>query len=44
MESAKSANCSEIKILSAMQAECAKRGDENTISVLADLKWDFIKC
>ena len=39
---AKEADCHELDIISAMQTECAKRGEEDMLKVLCDIKWDFI--
>lgn len=42
-KAAKETGCTEIEIISAMQATCAKLGDEKSISILAKLKWEYIK-
>lgn len=42
-KTAKEANATELQIITAMQGECAKRGDENTLRVLCEIKRDYIK-
>ena len=41
-KAAREVNATEIQIISAMQSECAARGDEKSIEALAKLKWDYI--
>jgi len=33
---------SELELITAMQAQCAKVGDEKTLSILCEIKWDYI--
>ena len=40
--SAKEANCTELEIISAMQSDLAKKGDEKNLKILCDLKWEYI--
>ena len=42
-KTAKEENCSEIEIITAMQSHLAKIGDEETLSILCELKMDYIK-
>jgi hypothetical protein len=41
-KTAKEAGSTEIEIISAMQAECSKQGNEEMIETLGNLKWDYI--
>lgn len=40
---AKEENKTEIEIISLMQSGCAIQGDEKTLEMLCDLKWDYIE-
>ncbi len=42
INTAKEADCTELEIISAMQSQCAKTKEENTLEMLCELKWDFI--
>lgn len=42
-QAAKDAGVSEIEIISIMQGECAKRGDEKSIEILHRLKMQYFK-
>lgn len=41
-KTAKEANSTEIKIITAMQGICASVGDESTLEILCDIKSDYI--
>ena len=41
-KTAKEANCSPVKLITAMQAQCAAIKDEQTLSILCDIKYDYI--
>lgn len=41
-EVAKWVNVNPIKIISELQSECAKIGDDKSLDILCKLKWDYI--
>ena len=41
-KTAKEANITELELITAMQGECASRGDEESLQALIELKYKFI--